>query len=478
MIGLPTQEKSGSDKFTVAPPTLSLPKGGGAVRGIDEKFSVNAVNGMASFSIPIAATAGRAGFGPQLSLSYNSGAGNGPFGFGWNLSLPSITRKTDKGLPRYIDGEESDVFLLSGAEDLVPCLQADGSRPIPRESEDKVYRIFSYRPRIEGLFARIERWVNKTAPADMFWRSISKDNLTTYYGKTPEARIFDPENPQRVFEWLIEETKDDKGNRLVYEYKQENGRPIDLTRVSEKTRKVGPEKFANRYLKFVRYGNQTPGGDDFLFWLVFDYGEHAAEAPAPNRVACFANDSPPWALRPDPFSTYRAGFEIRTYRLCRRVLMFHLFPELPVNPCLVRSTDLNHAGTDYSFLTSVVQRGYVWDAQAGGYSFKSLPPVEFTYSAPRIQSDIGTLDDESLENLPVGIDGRDYQWTDLENEGISGILTEQADAWYYKHNLGEGRFGPLELVAVKPSPGSLRGGAHQLMDLAGDKTIIMIKNLY
>ena len=41
------------------------------------------------------------GLWPQLSLSYDSGAGNGPFGFGWSLSLPAITRKTDKGLPQY-----------------------------------------------------------------------------------------------------------------------------------------------------------------------------------------------------------------------------------------------------------------------------------------------------------------------------------------------------------------------------------------
>jgi hypothetical protein len=49
-------------------------------------------------TVPIATSPERSGFGPQLSLSYDSGAGNGPFGFGWNLSLPSITRKTDKGL--------------------------------------------------------------------------------------------------------------------------------------------------------------------------------------------------------------------------------------------------------------------------------------------------------------------------------------------------------------------------------------------
>ena len=73
-------------------------------------------------SIPIATSPGRSGYGPQLALSYDSGAGNGIFGLGWNLSLPQITRKTSKGLPKYLDCNESDVFLLSGAEDLVPVI--------------------------------------------------------------------------------------------------------------------------------------------------------------------------------------------------------------------------------------------------------------------------------------------------------------------------------------------------------------------
>src|SRR5882757_2640878 len=71
-------------------------------------------------SVPIVTSPGRWGFGPQLSLSYDSGSGNGPFGFGWSLSVPSITRKTEKGLPQYRDPDESDVFILSGTEDLVP----------------------------------------------------------------------------------------------------------------------------------------------------------------------------------------------------------------------------------------------------------------------------------------------------------------------------------------------------------------------
>ena len=60
-----------------------------AIRGIGEKFAANPVTGTGSFSIPLSASPGRGGFGPQLSLSYDSGSGNGPFGFGWSLAIPA-----------------------------------------------------------------------------------------------------------------------------------------------------------------------------------------------------------------------------------------------------------------------------------------------------------------------------------------------------------------------------------------------------
>jgi hypothetical protein len=76
-----------------SPPTLSLPKGGGALRGIGEKFAANPVTGTGSMTVPIATSPGRSGFGPQLSLSYGSGADNRAFGFGWDPSFTCITRK-------------------------------------------------------------------------------------------------------------------------------------------------------------------------------------------------------------------------------------------------------------------------------------------------------------------------------------------------------------------------------------------------
>ena len=80
------------------PPSITLPKGGGAIRGIGEKLTANPITGTASLSVPIATSPGRAGFGPQLVLTYDSGEGNGPFGSGWGLTLPAISHNPD--LPR------------------------------------------------------------------------------------------------------------------------------------------------------------------------------------------------------------------------------------------------------------------------------------------------------------------------------------------------------------------------------------------
>ncbi len=456
-------------------PTISLPRGGGAIRGIGEKFAANPATGTGSLSVPIATSPGRSGFGPQLSLSYDSGAGNGPFGLGWNLSLPTISRKTDKGLPRYQDAAESDVFILSGAEDLVPVLPTDGeTNPTERDG----FRIKQYRPRIEGLFARIERWTNDRN--ETHWRSITRENITTIYGQSEESRIQDPGDSSRVFSWLICETYDDKGNAVRYEYLKENSDGLNDSKAHERNRTEASRR-ANRYLKRIKYCAATPRLENedlamrsnWLMEVVFDYGEHDETTLTPE-----GNSERKWQVRRDPFSTYRAGFEIRTYRLCRRVLMFHRFPELGDQPCLVRSTDLSFDETPIaSFLTSVTQSGYV--REGGKYLPKSLPPVEFTYSAANIEQRVRDLDAESAENLPIGLDGSLYRWVDLDGDGVAGILSEQGNAWFYKRNLSPKttrpeenvsvvKLAPLENIALAPTLKGISDGRMQFLDLAGN----------
>jgi Salmonella virulence plasmid 65kDa B protein/Insecticide toxin TcdB middle/C-terminal region/Insecticide toxin TcdB middle/N-terminal region len=510
-----TSVENGQQKPVV--PSIALPKGGGAIRGIGEKFAANPVTGTGSLTIPIATSPGRSGFGPQLSLSYDSGSGNGPFGFGWTLSIPSITRRTDKGLPQYRDAEESDVYILSGAEDLVPFLLPDGTR-FKDETTAPGFTIHHYRPRIEGLYARIERWTN-IATREIHWRSITRDNVTTLYGKDNNSRVFDPADPvvahpTRVFTWLICASYDENGNAIVYKYAEENDDNVDRTQANERNR----VRTANRYLKRITYGNRTPNRDantwqatdpaqlaseTWMFDVVFDYGEglYIEDAPdAQRRIFARAQiDSPAGSHRPrrqDSFSTYRPGFEVRAYRLCRRVLTFHHFAEeLGINDCLVRSTEFAYSESPIaSFIVGVKESGYVRQPvpnQSNRYLKKSLPPLEFEYSqVPSAEQlarqPIRELDRESAENLPVGLDGAIYQWMDLDGEGTSGILTGQADGWYYKRNLSANnlvsedghqhavaRFGATEIVARKPAVSLADGG--QFLDLAGDGQVDLVQ---
>jgi RHS repeat-associated protein len=537
-------------------PTISLPKGGGAIRGIGEKFAANPVTGTCSMSVPIATSPGRSGFGPQLSLTYDSGTGNGPFGFGWQLSLPAITRKTDKGLPLYRDGEESDVYILSGADDLLPVFRQDhdgtwtaghpgyrrdagqfwvydeAGHLVIHEEESDGYRIRRYRPRVEGLFARIERWTS-VETGEIHWRSISRDNVTTWYGNDDKSRVFDPDDrnrahPTRIFSWLISNSYDDKGNAIVYRYVEENDENIDLGIANERNR----VRTANRYLKRILYVNRAPNRDPntrkafdptqlpdgtWMFEVVFDYDEaHCEEVDLDpdlsadqqhQFVRAAPQRGPSWPVRPDPFSSYRAGFEVRTYRRCRRVLMFHHVPDASDDDKgyegLVRSTEFDYADLDYSkpvtvegelrhqgstrfasFIVQITQSGYVRDDTKGleerhglryaAYLKKSLPPLEFEYSKASIQEVVSELDVESLENLPAGLDGKVYQFVDLDGEGVSGVLTELANAWFYKPNLGGGKFGPVEVVASRPSLAALNSGRQQLLDLAGDGQLDLV----
>lgn len=461
------QPEQQEDKNKIKHYSINLPKGGGAIRGLGEKFQANAVTGTGSLSVPLPITPGRNGFSPQLSLSYNSGSGNSAFGLGWDVGVPAITRKTDKELPTYNDAENEDTFILSGAEDLVPVLVKSGDE---WHQPEVVYRttplkpgtfaVTAYRPRIEGLFARIEKW-RHTDTREVHWQAITKENLTSVYGLTAQARVAAHDDPKKVFSWLLERTYDTKGNIIAYEYKQENSENIPKDITEFQRLKYG-FAFNQRYLKRVYYTPLAADPNRYHFQLVLDYGEHTTET---------IEEQVPWSKRQDPFSQYKAGFEVRTYRLCRRALMFHNFPVNggPDDWQLVRALELSYQQKPtMTFLTSLMQKGY--QRIGAGYEVKSLPALEFAYTQPVIDTTIRTPDEESMANLPVGLDNAAYQWVDLKGEGLAGILTYQAGQLYYKENRGEGNFGGLQAVSKLPQPATAGGQSLQVIDVNGDGT--------
>lgn len=473
--------KSSSNAIEI--PSLALPKGGGAIKGIDEKLSVNAVNGTAAFSFPLPFAPSRGSVAPSLSLTYHSGSGNGPFGLGWTIGLPSIKRSTDKGLPQYWDEDESDTFLLADSEDLVPeyAKEADGGFRLDdegryalkeAESPDGRHTIRYYRPRVEGLFARIERWTDKASLA-IGWRVITRDNVTTTYGWSAGSRLSDPKEERRILEWLPELSFDDKGNCARYFYKSEDDAGFDESLPQHRNRIAGGQlTYSNLYLAKVLYGNKTPYGglsdaylpeSDYMFSTVFDYGEYDTNAPYAETGM--------WNFRSDAFSSYRAGFEIRTTRLCRRVLLFHRFAELPGGSAIVKSVDLGYdsaspGAAEPAMLVSALSRGYIKKPD-GSYTSKAFPPLEFGYRKPEWNTEVRSISPEALVHAPSGLDEPRYQFADLYGEGLAGILTEQGEGWYYKRNLGNGRFERARLISPKPSVTGL-GVRLQLADLDAD----------
>ena len=397
---------------------LSLPEGGGALSGIGEKFAPDPHTGTANLSIPLPLPAGRNGFGPKVSLAYTSGVGNGPFGLGWNLDVPAISRKTSLGVPVYDD--RTDVFILAGGEDLVPV----GS-PAPG--------VTRYRPRTEGSFSYID---HHSQPGSDYWQVRSKDGLTSTYG-TPgsagngPAVITNPSNPQHIFAWKLTLTTDPFGNRI--EYLQARG-PV---------RQDGPHNWDQLYLSQIRY---------------VDYGD--AANPSFLISARFS-----YAARPDPFSDYRAGFEIRTVQRCASV---EIHSDSGTD-LLARTLTLGYADQQpghqapinaLSLLVSVQLTGH------DGTATEAMPPVTLDYTAfsptGRQFAPVGG------GTTPIGvIAGSDHELVDLLGRGLPDVVQLNGVARYWR-NTGQGHWAMPQAIPDAPTGVQLGQPGVQFADANGD----------
>jgi hypothetical protein len=449
-------DRATRDTAPVAPalPSPTLPKGGGAVRGLGESYTVGAATGTLTISIPVEISPAR-GLEPTLALRYESGTGNGPYGEGWSLPLAGIARKTDKMLPRYHD---DDVYLADG-EDLVPALEPDGGAWAQGARDAGTHLIQCFRPRVEAAYDRVERWRRKS-DGDTHWRVRDSNGRTHVFGEDATARIADPADTRRVYRWLCERSYDDHGNLIRYGYRAEDRANV-LPAVWEQHR-APVYTLIDRILYGVRepYDPARPAPGDpaaYLFEVVFDYGERdgVADGAAPPYA-------PPatWTVRADPFSSCKPGFEVRCYRLCKRILLFHRIDALGAGPVLVRETRLRYVNdpslTKLAGVTSIGWR----DGAAIAY-----PEARFKYTAARVDPTVHEIDATSAENLPP-LDGMRVRWVDLDGEGVPGAFIVDEPGWFYKRNLGNGALAPVEILPSRPSQ-NLSGGG-QLLDLAGD----------
>ncbi len=378
------------------------------------------------------------------------------------MSPPAVTRKTSRGIPEYLDSgasasSGSDTFLLAGHDDLVPALVETAEGEWTASSllgEVDGFRIDLFRPRVQAAYQRVERWTS-LATGTAHWRTLTHDNQISLFGQSPQARIADPADERRVFSWLLEETRDGKGNLILYSYKAEDLVGLDPS---------DNATTANRYLKRIQYANDKPhDGSSFHYDFVLDYGEHDADDPRPNPGA-----ERTWRLRSDAYTSNRAAFPIETRRACERLLMFHTFPELEGGkPTLVGSAKLLYDESPVAWkLRSFQQSGH--GLKPDGTSWvESFPAIEFGYSPVKIDTRMRSLAPELSDELPEGVDGARYRFVDLDGEGAPGILAEQGETWRYMQPWGRASFAPLEQSRELPNGAVLSNGM-RLLDLDGD----------
>ncbi len=457
---------------SLTPPSIAK---SAAITTIGKSWGAIGTSGKASFELPLPISPGR-GFDPALVLSYDSQAGNGPFGIGWRLTVNAITRQTSKGVPRYL---EDDVFLSPSGDKLMPERDQDGH--IQSRLEDHYngkpvgeHSVVRYWPRVEGAFDRIERW-QPTNGQPPFWLVHGADGSLHIYGKTEASRRADPNDGLRVGAWLLLESKSAHGKHIAYEYKREdprNDQPHDYR--------------AQRYLRRVCYGNvsasehlyawtvDNPAVLDWHFHLLFDYGERTLER---DKKPVFGepfsqpdDDLGEWPTRRDPFFSYGNGFELSTRRLCRQVLMFHHFPdELGPKPVLVKRLLLEYLPEPafYSQLCAAHYQAY----DASG-AVEHMPPMEFEYSPPDLNTQPTPF--FPFEHMPGIQDGQHHQLIDLYGEGAPGFLCQYDQSWYYReprrglNHPDEITYSPWQVLPSIPVADGSKPVKQSLSDLTGD----------
>jgi len=273
--------------------------------------------GDARLSYPIEVPPGRNGMQPQLALTYDSSAGNGWVGLGWNLNVPAITIETRWGVPRYDPALETETYLLNG-EMLTPV--AHRSELVSRTAE-KIFHT-----RVEGQFRKIIRHGNH--PANYWWEVIDKDGTRSFYGGIPEnnspaenSTLVDANG--NIFKWALSEVRDLHNNSMQYRCE----RIID----------VGVE------------GGTVPGSQLYLADINYT---RSNEAPGAYTVT-FIRDSQLGTLRrPDVIIDARGGFKMVTAALLKRI-------EVKINGEQIRAYDLAYQEGAFgkTLLQSITQRG-------------------------------------------------------------------------------------------------------------------------
>jgi Salmonella virulence plasmid 65kDa B protein/Insecticide toxin TcdB middle/N-terminal region/FG-GAP-like repeat len=165
-------------------------------------------SGSAEYRIPLKVPPGIAGMEPKLALVYDSQAGNGLLGVGWNLEgLSAITRcprtMAQDGVRGGVNYDWNDRYCLDGQRlILVSGASYGGDGAEYRTERESFSKVISY-----GVAGNGPAW----------FRVWTKGGQILEYGNTADSRI-EAQGKPSVRVWAVNKMSDTKGNSIVLNY--------------------------------------------------------------------------------------------------------------------------------------------------------------------------------------------------------------------------------------------------------------------
>jgi len=176
--------------------------------GITPGAPGNTASGGATYTIPIAIPKGTNGMEPNISLVYNSQAGNGVAGFGWSISGLSVISRAGKdiyhdGIAKPISYTTNDAFVLDGMR-LTPTSGSNGANGTVYATE------------VES-FSNIVSNTTTSANNPDWFKVTGKDGTVMEFGCTTDSRI-KTDDGVNVMLWRLNRIIDINGNYIDFVY--------------------------------------------------------------------------------------------------------------------------------------------------------------------------------------------------------------------------------------------------------------------
>ena len=166
-----------------------------------DDLSPDLFNGWYTHQIHLKFPRSVAGVEPDLSLVYRRRETGSALGRAWNLSLPYIERDRSFGLDY---SEDSYLFASPTGQQALVAMGGD-----------------VFRPKIEQDFRRIRMVLAQDGHT--YWEVTEKNGLRSLFGETEVSRLDDPNNPNHIFRWMLDQVVDTNGNAILFNYWKDQG---------------------------------------------------------------------------------------------------------------------------------------------------------------------------------------------------------------------------------------------------------------